>query len=199
MPRLAVAAASLIVLLAFPLVCDAGTITYSIQNYPADQNDASLSGTITTDGTIGALASSDILSWSWTVTPAGGTSYTLSSSEAGAYATIDGLVVATQNEITVSGYAPTIDSENYVELISVFTIGLYYFRNDDVSQYDALLPSGYTWLTNNPSMGGTDPWVIATASVPEPPTLTLAGLGAVAAFWYGLARTRRARCDVASA
>ena len=41
----------------------AGDITYSIVNDPIDQNGYTLSGTITTDGTIGALAPSDFLSW----------------------------------------------------------------------------------------------------------------------------------------
>ena len=101
MGRFALAAASLIVLLAFPLLCDAGTITYSIQNYPSDQNQASLSGTITTDGTIGDLAASDILSWSWTITPIGGAPYTLSSSDAGD-TNVDGSLVASASEITMA-------------------------------------------------------------------------------------------------
>jgi hypothetical protein len=45
-------------------LADEGEITYAFQNYPADQQRATLSGTITTDGAIGTLAATDILSWS---------------------------------------------------------------------------------------------------------------------------------------
>ena len=43
----------------------ADTITYLIQNYPADQGGHTLSGTIVTDGKTGALAASNILSWTF--------------------------------------------------------------------------------------------------------------------------------------
>ena len=44
------------------------TITYDLVNYPSDQNGWTLSGFITTDGTIGAITRADILSWSFTAT-----------------------------------------------------------------------------------------------------------------------------------
>jgi hypothetical protein len=38
--------------------------------------------------------------------------------------------------------------------------------------------STFVWETTNPAMGGTDPWVIATAvAVPEPSGAVLVGLG----------------------
>ena len=50
-----------------PAVVQGGTIAYDIQNYPAEQGQHTLSGLIITDGKIGALAASDILSWTFTV------------------------------------------------------------------------------------------------------------------------------------
>jgi hypothetical protein len=46
----------------------AGEITYDIINDPAIQGGYNLSGTITTDGVLGYLGSSDITSWNWTAT-----------------------------------------------------------------------------------------------------------------------------------
>ena len=45
----------------------ANDITYSIDNYPADQNGWTITGTITTDGTIGPLVSNNVISWAWTI------------------------------------------------------------------------------------------------------------------------------------
>jgi len=65
--------ASLCLLLVVPQMTRAGDITYDIQNYPSDQVDYntgsfdhSVSGTIMTDGTIGTLIATNILSWSVT-------------------------------------------------------------------------------------------------------------------------------------
>ena len=50
-----------------PTAVEAGTITYDIVNYSPEQNGHTLSGVIVTDGTIGALAPSNILSWTYTI------------------------------------------------------------------------------------------------------------------------------------
>jgi hypothetical protein len=61
MRKLSIALTTLTALIGFSSIGHAGTITYAIQNYPADQDGANLTGFITTDGTIGDLAASDIL------------------------------------------------------------------------------------------------------------------------------------------
>ena len=81
----------------------AGSITYSIQNYPIDQNGAVLNGTIVTNGAIGTLTVSDILSWTWTIIPPGGSAVTVSSADAGSSASVQQLVIASQTGITIAG------------------------------------------------------------------------------------------------
>ena len=110
MRQFLLSAAAAAMLIAPARITDAGEITYAIQNYPADQQGATLSGTITTDGVIGNLAASDILSWSWTITPAGGTPFTVTSSDAGAEALSVGSIVASQLAITIAPTGSTDDS-----------------------------------------------------------------------------------------
>jgi len=194
-----------IALLAFPCICNAGTITYSIQNYPADQNGATLSGTITTDGVIGNLAqgdflsgSGDILSWNWTITPVGGTPFTVTSSDAGSLTVVEGSLVASASEITMAGVLAGAPND-FSSQGSNPEGDLEWNREVSGGTYFGEAGTFAFWFTGNPSMGGTKPWVIAVASVPEPSTLTLAGLGAISGLVYSLARKRRARCKVVSA
>jgi hypothetical protein len=49
------------------------------------------------------------------------------------------------------------------------------------------------WLTYQPSMGGTDPWLIASASVPEPTAAVLMGIGVGCVIACVLVRKRRAK------
>ena len=67
MRHLSFAALTLCLLLAVPRTTRAGQITYDLQNYPADQNGHTLSGTITTDGTIGTILGQNIVSWNVTI------------------------------------------------------------------------------------------------------------------------------------
>ena len=66
--------------------------------------------------------------------------------------------------------------------------------------YDGATSAIGGWSTYSPSMGGTDPWVIAaTTAVPEPSSLALAGLAVTCAVVLGgesesnqvLSQTRR--------
>ena len=50
-----------------PHAAEAGSVTYAIQNYAADQNGHTVSGSITTDGKTGLLDTSDITSWTVTI------------------------------------------------------------------------------------------------------------------------------------
>jgi hypothetical protein len=174
---------------------EASPITYTIQNYPADQNGATLSGTITTDGFIGNLAGTDILSWSWTITPSGGTPVTASSSDVGAVpAFIVGSVVASQSSITMAapagGSLPLTSNQFFLDSgIPGAVDSLGYIRDllngepQDTYSGGIINPtegsSEFVWLTTNPAMGGTDPWVIAVAgaAVPEPSSVLLLTLG----------------------
>jgi hypothetical protein len=191
------AAASVSMLIAAPHLAEAGEITYAIQNYPADQQGATLSGTITTDGVIGTLAATDILSWSWTITPAGGTPSTVTSSDAGAEAFSVGSIVASQSAITIAPTGSTDDSALALDVVERERLisGLLYDRpgiSGMPSTYDGTDDDSVVWNTPNPAMGGTDPWAIAeVATVPEPSSLTLAALAVTCAVALGEARKRR--------
>jgi len=67
MQKTTLTAMMLSTLLTLPQAVLAGSMTYGIVDYPADQNGWALSDAITTDGKTGVLAPSDILSWTWTI------------------------------------------------------------------------------------------------------------------------------------
>ena len=178
-----------ILLIAVGHPSEASPITYTIQNYPADQNGATLSGTITTDGAVGTLATTDFLSWSWTITPPGETPLTLSSSDAGAQVFLfpGSVLVASQSAITIAPRQDSIDGSSFaLESLSQggdVLSGLEYDRPGNgggPSFYSATNNEGADiWFTQNAAMGGTDPWVIALAgsAVPEPSSILLLSLG----------------------
>jgi hypothetical protein len=170
-----------IVLMVFANIAEAGQITYSIQDYPADQQGATLSGTITTDGNLGRLTAADIVAWTWTVTPPTGPPLTLS----GVTSTVSLLMATDQQLLLPIGENNAIPSEFFlVGPVGSSTAQLEYFR-PSTGQGDSIysaangnLGSAY-WITDNPQMGGTDPWVIAevASSVPEPSGAVLLSLG----------------------
>ena len=175
------AAAAVSILVAGARTTLAGQITYSLQNYAADQNGATLTGAITTDGNLGTLTAADIVAWTWTVTPPVGPPLTLS----GVTSTVSLLTATDQQLLLPIGENNAIPSEFFlVGPVGSSTAQLEYFR-PSVGQGDSIysaangnLGSAY-WITDNPQMGGTDPWVIgvATSSVPEPSGVVLVSLG----------------------
>ena len=69
-----------------------------------------MTGTITTDGSIGEILASDIVSWTWTIAGPGFSAYTLSSSDPGAFI-FDaggnaGGLFATSEDLTLSTPSP---------------------------------------------------------------------------------------------
>ena len=186
------AAAAVSVLVAGARTTLAGQITYSLQNYAADQNGSTLTGSITTDGNLGTLTAADIVAWTWTVTPPAGPPLTLS----GVTSTVSLLMATDQQLLLPIGENNAIPSEFFlVGPVGSSTAQLEYFR-PSVGQGDSIysaangnLGSAY-WITDNPPMGGTDPWVIgvATSSVPEPSGVVLVSLGITGLL---LARTWR--------
>jgi hypothetical protein len=178
-------AVSLVIAVGISGQASAGPITYDIVNYPADQNGATLSGTITTDGTIGSLAATDVLSWSWTITPAGGSSFTTSSADLNATAELRG-VSASSTEIMLPNTIPG-QPENFFALLSNkggFNNDLEYDHETNANIYLGTGGGTQFWANQNPVLNGGDTWIIATTSaVPEPSTLTLLGIGAAGLFF----------------
>ena len=198
-----------------------GTITYDLQNFPALQNGYTLSGSITTDGTIGTLSNSDVVAWSFSVT--GPQAYTLTSQDPACFAYLNG-VIATATSLIIPVPVPTPGLVgNFLTLISEGTDfggspGLRYIRDGGTTgsppedQYSMALGSpipfqpNYAWLTTAlrppglnlgsvgiSAQGGGSSWTIGTLAVPEPSTLTLALLGiACLAVAQTTMRSRRA-------
>jgi hypothetical protein len=157
-------------------------IIYAIQNYPAEQNGHTLSGTITTDGQIGPLAGSDITSWSVTFDD----TFTIT----GAGALLQGVVQATITSITLPA-APPDSVANLLFLVSpAGDLGWERPAGSTSGIYEAShAPLQQLWNTNPATLGGTDPWVLAV--VPEPSSLGMAVSGISAGLAYGWFRRRR--------
>ncbi len=170
--------------------------TYNFLNYPDLQNGWTISGTITTDGTTGTIQSTNILSWTWTITN-GVSTYTFSSTEPGASATTSG------SGITATG-AGLFVSFPYGQL------GLSIPATPTTTPpYTSGPPSGMTWnaypgilfglippnptfslfqLMYGPEAAGSSAWLFASASpvaVPEPSSLYIVGFGAVCVYVMG--------------
>jgi hypothetical protein len=152
------------------------SITYNIQNYPSLQNGLTLSGTITTDGTIGVINTPNIRAWSFTISGPDGT--TENSTKPGATVTAYN-VTATSSQLLMAvlpngGSSELLfrDSTNLSEM--TYTRTLPSFGSD---VYNATGNVFVLWSDSPPSsqLGG-DPWIVAQ-TVPEPGSLTLALLG----------------------
>ena len=79
----------------------AATNTYDLVNYPILQDGYELSGTVTTDGTMGALDSTHIISWTWHA----GNAWSASSSNPGGSVMISCTVEATPTSVIDSSFA----------------------------------------------------------------------------------------------
>ncbi|MCY2966135.1 MAG: hypothetical protein NT069_21315 [Planctomycetota bacterium] len=162
----------------------AGPITYQINNYPSVQNGFTVSGSITTDGTIGSLSSGNITAWTWTLSTGSTVHGTLSSTDAGATLGTDGTVTATATDITLT--SPGANLVNQLSFFSTtqtaqFGVALRYIRNggDPGEPLDAndIYRSSYTSVafatsSSNPpgvALPSVATWVIASVPPPPPP------------------------------
>ncbi len=171
---------------------------YHIQNYPSQQNNYSLAGTITTDINSGVLNESDIIAWSISMTDgtAMPTTYSYDSTMANTSVHVigNGLLV-TPNEITLA--QPGSNTNDFYFQIGIRT-PLFYSNAPSGTLYASVTPTvGALWDTH-PSISdlGGNPWVIAKAepsAVPEPSSFALLGLGglslAISAYRRRWART----------
>jgi len=171
----------------------AGSITYQLVNYPAYQNGWTLSGSITTDGTIGQIASSDIESWTWTVSMNGST-YTATSTDLKTEAILAG-IEATPTSLLL----PPAQLGGPLTGIDLFDPG---FTGPGYGSW-AWVNYGFNWayscevgtsanvLWNSEEVTSL-PVLVAGISVPEPASVALAALAGLCGIAYRLARKRRA-------
>lgn len=174
------------------------SITYNLQSYNAVQNGATLSGSITTDGSGGTLTAAKILGWQFTITTLTDT-FTGSSANAGATATVAGGHVyadATHIYMPITGNT----SNRSLLLKDAFTGNeILWSRYPYGDNYEAKHNSTFLWNQGSAfSSGGLalptfDAMVVAVLApaatiVPEPTSLTLMGISIVS-----LASMRRRR------
>ncbi len=174
--------------------------TYNIQYNGDIQYGWTLSGTITTDGTIGTIQATNILSWTWTLTN-GVSSFSASSTDpyAGVSTITLGAPVNTMPGITAtaaglflpvpSGDVPyrfTLSDSPDQIMWQTNAGGSTQFNIDDIS---ANIDGG--WLGYYAGGPGASSWLIASASpvaVPEPSSLYIVGFGAVCVYVMGQKR-----------
>ena len=195
--RCAFSCACLYMWLVVPPVTRADLI-YNIQNYPSDQSGHALSGTITTDGSIGTLTSSNIVSW---VVTFDGTQ-TFRSTDSGAFAGVQSLDASSTNlTLSNSNFASVL---NLGVLVSNTEADELFWRNSFLSSqllYLAKYNSAQLWSTTNPSLGGSEPWVITIAqssAVPEPSSLAIVGSVITCGVVFWRVRKQRSRPQVSA-
>ena len=162
----------------------AGDITYNIVNYPdnqADQNGGidGVSGTITTDGNLGTLTQSDILSYNWTIGYSTGT-YTNSFPAGGGGLSASGLLATSSQLLLPQG--GLLSMYPYEEPSSLF------YSNTPMGAYSGNV-GGLAFFGPTPpstapgSIAAIDPWIIGvtgngTSAAPYQAT-TVSGTGNV--------------------
>ncbi len=181
-----------------------GDITYNLVNYHSYQGGWTLSGSITTDGTLGTLTELDIISWTWTVTFPSFNTYTYASDGIFSTEVINNLQASAyelylpvqfdsgQNELAleVASLTPTggLSVLGWITPSSTgFSTGLYQAQ-------DTSLPFLF-WYQVAPIGSGPGGSLLIAGSppVPEPYSIVLAGMAGVSCIAYRLARKQRAR------
>jgi hypothetical protein len=179
-------------------------ITYSFSDYSALEGGYTLTGSITTDGTIGAITGRDITSWNFSITN-GTNTYAASGNSVDFSSSGSGYLQATSTAITMAipSSGNNIDLQFQEEQENDLSVTYERANNLFGETFDAYQaynepngPNNYFFnnlhYSNNLSLGANNPWTIATASaaVPEPSSLVMAGLGLAGLAGYGWRRRR---------
>jgi hypothetical protein len=197
-------------------VVQAAPITYTFTPEAAVGGDFgdtyAMTGSVTTDGTIGPILEANILSWSYTVSINGVPTATEHAGAATAQVVMyDGQAVATATTLTLA-YPNQPDYQDYTGPQITFSEGTnanYYSLNFGTQEYESLSPIQYYWQTFESlshstlqssatahfqvlttSVLPTEPFVFATAA-PEPSSIALLAIGAI-----GLAALARRRAGI---
>ena len=146
----------------------AASIVYTVISFPGDQEGATLTGTITTDGTIGVITATEIIAWQFSVSKPSQTPYSFASTDSNPLI-INPIASADASNFYVTdggGVGFTSDSGTII-------------CDNDTDQYASAIPGpdfvpGWfdSALTVLPTDGSD--WLIASvaAAVPEPSCFT---------------------------
>lgn len=159
--------------LCFAVPGHAAPITYTWVDDPVDQNGWTLSGSITTDGTIGTLTSANIDSWIITFTK-GLDTKTLSSAAPGASVFVGSSLIGSLTQLT----------NEFDQLLFAGdggTTQIDWAGSNYGNSYLALFQGSYLFCCSTNGFPAQGPWVVATAApsnnLPEPSGWALAALG----------------------
>jgi len=145
------------------------SVTYNLVNDADDQNGATLSGYFTVRDHSDELSTFTILDWSITISQPGIGSFTTGQDDPSAMLSPLGQIKLTPTEMTIAPGAGWL-------LIQSDNLLLSYARNPD-DEFEGQA-SGIGWDAKSPSMGGTEPWIIARtlgAAIPEPSSFAMLG------------------------
>jgi hypothetical protein len=146
---------------------------YNFQNFAAFQNGHTISGTITTDGTIGTITGANItamnISWTGGPNPGGFSAIWTPSTMSGVTATATDLTISGGGQMTLFA-GPVFDGNNQ------------FFIRPAINSYSARSSSGISWSSINPTGAGTAITFASNAgaaAVPEPSAFVLLGVSAI--------------------
>ena len=178
-----------------------GPITYQFVDYPEYQSGYALSGSVTTDGTLGPISDANILSWQYAITGSS-ISRSVNSSFPSTYAAGNWFATASEFKLsapaagtgTLGQFIGGNASTNYgstlfwqLWAIDVPAGSMYYARTQDYVASETVFWNQDPFTMDSRVSG----WTIAVAPVPEPSTYAMA-LAGLACGGFSMWRRRRA-------
>ncbi len=162
----------------------AGDITYTIQSPANPTVGGSIEGTITTDGNTGTLATGDFLSWDISVLAMNGSTLLTLNQSNSSVGNLAG-ITATSQDLILTAATAGADTQLVFDESGAQFVGWV-----DISGGAPYVGSGSSGTMADYFVAAiTVPYTIAVAAaVPEPGSLVLASIGALAATAYGWRR-----------
>ena len=173
---------ALAALAVFAAVCVNNTtkagITYDLVNLPSEQTGYNLTGSITTNGTLGGLSSSDIVSWLFSVT--NGTNTYSNSSTADGYLYLANVTATSSDLLVGSSGRLLLGVQTRIDWIKNVASYAAYASNGSGGSFNI-------WHRTSPSFSvDGSSWIVATAATPSNvPEIDLASFGSAFALLIG--------------